>query len=409
MYQIPPGSKSAPGNELGIFEEGDYYDQADLDAFFTNLYKNIPKGTHPQANLVDGAQAPVPQEEGGEESALDFQISYPIIWPQNSVLFQSDDENYAYSSTYPGFLNNVLAAVDGSYCDVTEPQDPPYPDPSPGGYKGQRQCGVYNITNVLSISYGESEADLPIAYQRRQCNEWLKLGMQGTSVVVSSGDSGVAGRSGDPTPSNCLGENSKVFAPQFPASCPYITSVGATYLPRGANVTQDAEIAVERFPSGGGFSNIYNVTNYQQAAVQKYFDVAKPTYPYYSSVDNSSFGDNGGIYNRIGRGYPDVAAIGDNVAIYIYGSASTIGGTSASAPAFASILTRINEERLAAKKPTVGFVNPTLYAHPEAFHDITVGNNSGCGTPGFYAAKGWDPVTGLGTPVYPKLRDAFLS
>ena len=67
---------------------------------------------------------------------------------------------------------------------------------------------------------------------------------------------------------------------------------------------------------------------------------------------------------------------------------STIGGTSASAPVFASILTRINEERLAANKPPVGFVNPVLYDHPEVFQDITVGNNSGCGTPGFYAAEG---------------------
>lgn len=54
-----------------------------------------------------------------------------------------------------------------------------------------------------------------------------------------------------------------------------------------------------------------------------------------------------------------------------------IGGTSAAAPTFAAILNRINEERLAAGKTTVGFVNPTLYANPQVLHDITVGNNSG--------------------------------
>lgn len=37
-----------------------------------------------------------------------------------------------------------------------------------------------------------------------------------------------------------------------------------------------------------------------------------------------------------------------------------VGGTSASAPTFAAILTRINEERLSAGKSTVGFVNPVL-------------------------------------------------
>lgn len=69
-----------------------------------------------------------------------------------------------------------------------------------------------------------------------------------------------------------------------------------------------------------------------------------------------------------------------------------IGGTSASAPAFASILTRINEERIAAGKGTVGFVNPTLYANPTVLHDITTGSNPGCNTNGFSAASGWDPV-----------------
>lgn len=408
MYKIPAGKNATPGNELGIFEEGDYYSQEDLNLFFANLYPEIPLGTHPIPNLIDGAIAPVPVAEAGAESSLDFQISYPIIWPQNSVLFQTEDPHYAAENSYAGFLNNFLDAVDGSYCSETSPEDPPYPDPAPGGYKGQRMCGVYRPTNVVSISYGEAEADLPISYQRRQCMEWLKLGLQGTSVLVSSGDSGVAGRGGDPTPSNCLGANGTVFAPQFPANCPYITAVGATYLPPGADAQSDAEVAVTRFPSGGGFSNIYATTAYQKHAVQKYFDIAQPPYPYYSGVDNSSFGANGGIYNRGGRAYPDVAAIGDNVVIFAQGKAARIGGTSASAPAFASILTLINEERLAVGLPTVGFVNPILYAHPEVFHDITVGNNSGCGTPGFYAAPGWDPVTGLGTPVYPKLLDLFM-
>lgn len=42
------------------------------------------------------------------------------------------------------------------------------------------------------------------------------------------------------------------------------------------------------------------------------------------------------------------------------------------------------------------------YAHPEAFNDITEGNNEACSSAdettlwGFPAAAGWDPVTGLG-------------
>jgi len=94
--------------------------------------------------------------------------------------------------------------------------------------------------------------------------------------------------------------------------------------------------------------------------------------------------------------YPDVSANGDNIAVYLNEVFSTSGGTSASTPIFASLINRINELRLNAGKSAVGFVNPALYAHPEMFNDITNGTNPGCGTDGFSAAPGWDPVTGLG-------------
>jgi tripeptidyl-peptidase-1 len=79
--------------------------------------------------------------------------------------------------------------------------DPVYPDPLLVGYEGQLQCGVYKPANVISISYGEQEDDLPTNYQQRQCSEMMKLGMQGVSIILASGDSGVAARStGTKTP-----------------------------------------------------------------------------------------------------------------------------------------------------------------------------------------------------------------
>lgn len=62
-----------------------------------------------------------------------------------------------------------------------------------------------------------------------------------------------------------------------------------------------------------------------------------------------------------------------------------------------------------AGKGPIGFVNPTLYANPDMFNDITSGGNQGCGTSGFEAVVGWDPVTGLGTPKYERMRDVFMS
>lgn len=399
MYNITSSPLHAPGNEMGIFEDlGDVYSQADLDDFFLTFARGIPTGTHPVFSPVDGGIPPVPVTAAGPESDLDFQVSYPILWPQNSVLFQTDDLPTELDYTYVGFLNNFLDAIDGSYCYAEgAPQfkegniDPPYPDSKPSGYLGNLQCGAYKPTNVISISYGGQEYDLPIAYQKRQCNEFMKLGLQGVSVVVASGDSGVAGIPYYQGDNGCLGSKKNIFSPDFPATCPYVTAVGGTVLT--GEVTRDEERASVRYGSGGGFSNIYPTASYQRAAVSRYLVSASssPPYKYYVSNNNASFGAGGGLYNRAGRGYPDVSAVGDNIAIFVRGRPGLIGGTSASAPVFGAILTRINEERIAKGKSTIGFVNPVLYAHPEVLHDITVGNNQGCGTPGFSCAAGWDP------------------
>lgn len=85
------------------------------------------------------------------------------------------------------------------------------------------------------------------------------------------------------------------------------------------------------------------------------------------------------------------------------GNAIPLFGTSASSPTFGSIITLINEKRAQASKGPVGFINPVMYQHPHMFNDIESGKNPGCGTNGFSAVDGWDPVTGLGTPDYGKM------
>lgn len=113
----------------------------------------IPQGTHPTLEAIDGAVAPTDVSNAGPESDLDFQISYPLIYPQNSILFQTDDPVYEANYTYAGFLNNFLDALDGSYCSTSSPLDPPYPDPSnaTGAYKGNLQCGVYKPVSSFSM------------------------------------------------------------------------------------------------------------------------------------------------------------------------------------------------------------------------------------------------------------------
>ncbi|KAK4549041.1 hypothetical protein LTR36_007497 [Oleoguttula mirabilis] len=418
---LSPHAEVSPNNSMGIFEEGDFYAQQDLNSFFTNFTSYIPNGTHPTLDSIDGGQAPVNTSDAGGESNLDFMLSIPIIYPQTTTLYQTDDLYYAEggNGSTGGIFNTFLDAIDGSYCTYSaygetgdDPGlDPTYPDPN--GYQGQLMCGVYKPTNVISISYGEQEQDLPAYYQERQCNEFLKLGLQGTSIFVASGDTGVGGIPGDGTANGCL-RNGTVFSPTQPNSCPWLTNVGATKVYPGRTVFEPESAVVDlaghpyssAFSSGGGFSNIFPIPSYQADAISTYFADYNPPYPYYY---NGQYNGTDGLYNRNGRGIPDVAANGDNIAVYLEGNFTLEGGTSASSPIFAALVNRINEERIKAGKGSVGFINPVLYQHPEILNDIVNGTNPGCGTDGFSCAPGWDPVTGLGTPNYPKMLKLFLS
>lgn len=433
LYQIPEytggyAKTPNPKNVMGIYEAiAQYYYQEDLDLFFSEFTPYIANGTHPSLISVDGGTSLTtdPNEAGGEVE-LDLLLSYPIVYPQSIAIWQEDDDYYEVNGygnpNLTGGFNHVLDSIDGSYCTYSafgetgdDPEvDPVYPDPNPGGYKGQLQCGVYKPTTVISFSYGGQEVHATYAYQRRQCNEFLKLGLQGVSFLFSSGDAGVGNYPypySDDGPTGCLGPEGRVFNPTWPDNCPWVTSVGATkvypghsvyeYQPESAVYDPAGHPYAVNYSSGGGFSNVYPVADYQKSAVASYFANHNPPYAYYSvlvtntsdipDLGNGTYspgGVPGGVYNRIGRGTPDVAANGDNIAVFVGGQSGLSGGTSASCPIFASIINRINEERLNAGKSSLGFLNPTLYKHPEMFKDVVNGTNPGCLTDGFSAVSG---------------------
>lgn len=211
---------------------------------------------------------------------------------------------------------------------------------------GTRQCGVFKPTNVISASYGQAEADLPINYSKRQCNEFMKLGLQGHSILTASGDYGVSSFPAEGV-NGCLGPEGKIFNPQYPGNCPYITSVGGTMLYADQTV-KNAESVMQvdlggsavNFSSAGGFSNYYPQPWYQKVAVAEYFAIAKPPYPYYSEFE-VNVNTTKGLYNRIGRGYPDVSANGAYFRAYTAGIDEHWFGSSLSSPLFASVLTLV--------------------------------------------------------------------
>src|SRR5439155_13201795 len=102
-----------------------------------------------------------------------------------------------------------------------------------------------------------------------------------------------------------------------------------------------------------------------------------------------------------GRGVPDVAADADpstGYTIRVDGETMTIGGTSAVAPLWAGLIALANQQN----GISAGFINPVIYKNPAAFHDITVTNNGA-----FSAGPGWDPCTGLGSPIAPAVITAI--
>jgi tripeptidyl-peptidase-1 len=169
-----------------------------------------------------------------------------------------------------------------------------------------------------------------------------------------------------------------------------VTAIGGT-----ENIAP--EVAVSRFPSGGGFSDYFPQPLYQLVDAQKYVAaLPKGTYK--------------NLYNPFGRAFPDVSTQGDRYRIWLRGIARSIGGTSASSPAFAGLIALLNDARAAKGKKSLGFLNPLIYSAKTrgVWNDVTVGKNPGCGTQGFNATKGWDPVTGLGTPNFGKLFDIVV-
>lgn len=197
-------------------------------------------------------------------------------------------------------------------------------------------------------------------------------------------------------------------------------SVGATQLQPNQTIN-DPESAMQtalaaapdpasRFSSSGGFSNYFPAPDYQKDAVAAYFANHDPGHPYYVANENATnLGEGGGIYNRAGRGFPDISANGAAFRAFVGGVNYHNYGTSLAAPLWAAVVTLLNQERQAANKTSLGFINPVLYANPDALTDIKNGSNANCGSSGFAAVEGWDPVTGLGTPSYPALLELFLS
>eukprot|EP00475_Leptophrys_vorax_P001461 TRINITY_DN107_c0_g1_i1.p1 TRINITY_DN107_c0_g1~~TRINITY_DN107_c0_g1_i1.p1 ORF type:complete len:551 (-),score=151.65 TRINITY_DN107_c0_g1_i1:92-1744(-) len=329
-----------------------------------------------------------------------FQKQFGIASQNISTVIGSDIPSECFSSTGSEncgeanldvqYIMSVAQGADTVYWNIDSSSNDPFLD-------WAEQLSYYSqLPQVHSISYGGYE-DTSNDDMNTFNTEVQKLGLQGISVIVSSGDDGAANSGARSDASQCG------YYASFPASSPYVTAVGATQGPESGNeeiVCSSATGGV--ITSGGGFSDVFSQPSYQSSQVADYFN------------NVASYPVSG--YNSNGRGYPDVSVMGYNYVVAIGGKFTLESGTSASAPVFAGMITLINDARIAAGKSALGFLNQALYSlDSSVWNDIVSGDNTCtansqiCCEQGFSAAQGWDPVSGLGTPIFQSLKQALVS
>jgi len=236
------------------------------------------------------------------------------------------------------------------------------------------------IPLVFSTSYGDDEQSWSLRAAERLNVEYQKAGLRGITLLFSSGDAGA----------NCEGVD--LFIPETPSSSPWITAVGGTT----TEVEGAPETAIEF--SSGGFSNRWEMPAWQKEAVEAYLKNNTNILPPAKRGYNSSC-----------RAYPDVSAQATHFnEITNFLPQSGVAGTSAAAPTVAAVVALLNDARLGKNRSPLGFINPLIYLHADLWNDITQGRSMGCDEDGWPASKGWDAVTGCGTPDFGKLVKQVL-
>ena len=316
------------------------------------------------------------------ETTLDVEWAHAIA-PEATidlVLAKQLPTDLTYSDLYADLLRSVKYAVD------------------------------QHLGNVVSLSYGFPEPCLSTDAKNYSHSILQQAAAEKISVFVSAGDSGATGFA---DAANSCGPAGYPYFPTrvtlYPASDPYATAVGGTYLDADINGnykgetgwTQVAVGAQDNGATGGGFVQTY----------------AKPAY------------QNGIAAIGSQRGIPDIAYNADprSGVLLICSSCGlgtnavfSVGGTSAGAPQWAGI-TALGDQ-FAGR--ALGFLNPALYSIGKSklarstYHDIVIGNNTYrfpdvnnklVTVLGYDTLKGWDPVTGWGTPIVSKLLPALIS
>ncbi len=354
IYNFP--AADAGSQCIGLLEFGGGVNQSDIAPYFQKIGVTPP---NIQIVAVDGVDTdPASDPDSTEEVMLDVEVAGALAGGAKvAVYFSTFDEK--------GLVDILSAVINDSTND-------------PG---------------VLSVSWGLDENQpfgnqvlwSPAAIDHVN-QSLLAVAQLGITVCVSTGNDG----------SEAQVQDGHAHV-NFPASSPYVLAVGGTSL--HARKASNGEMSITEVVwndgpgsgTGGGVSDITPVPSWQEGIVPR-------------SINTPNFA---------GRAIPDVAANADPATGYrvmIGGKLTTVGGTSASAPLWGSLITRIN----ALNGARAGNFNALLYSTigpAKVLRDITTGNNDTDGLLDgqFQAGPGWDACTGWGVPNGANLLAALKS
>ncbi len=244
------------------------------------------------------------------------------------------------------------------------------PNSPTGAYDTWNTIISADAAQVVSTSWGVCE---PIASAENETSTFSTLfeeaAAQGQTVVAASGDSGSEGCD----PSN----QSTAPAVLYPASDPSVTAVGGTAL-LGPGNEQGWSY------SGGGLSAVFPDPAWQPADW---------TWQSAQACGTQC------------REVPDLSAnAGVGMVVYDNGAWAAVAGTSLSAPFIAGL---VADRNVGCTAPS-GDLAPTLYAaageglYGTGLTDILLGDNDATNSNNgafFPVTQGYDPVTGLGSPL----------
>lgn len=334
LYKFPTQFKGT-GQTIGLIELGGGYRPGEIAKYFQSIGIPMPKLT---SVSVSGAQnSPTVSTSSDGQVQLDIEVAGAVAPGAHIVV-------YFCPNTNSGFLAAINAAINNRESPTT----------------------------VISISWGGPEPNWTSQFIQQMNAAFQSAAQHGITVLAAAGDNG---------PTDGL-PNGKL-AVDFPASSPWVTSVGGTHIHASAAELQ-SELVWDDGSSGGatggGVSSVFPIPDWQATA-----GVPKGT---------------GGF---AGRGVPDVAADASpntGYHVQIDGTSMILGGTAAATPLWAGLIALLNE----GAGQNIGFFNPVLYEKlgpASVLRTVTSKNGSNPGKPS------WNPQTGWGSPNGEKLLQAL--